>query len=118
MLTRQIAINLISNAVKFNRRGGRVFIWSEAVDEHSLRVYVRDEGRGIEEDQLARLFVPYERFDAEQRGIEGAGVGLAVSARLARKIGGSLGASSTAGFGATFWLELPTLSPDAANARA
>ena len=118
LLTRQIAINLISNAVKFNRRGGRVDIWSEAVGEHRLRVFVRDEGLGIEEAQLERLFVPYERFDAEQRGIEGAGVGLAVSARLAQKIGGSLGAASTAGFGATFWLELPLLSSEAANACA
>ena len=118
LLTRQIAINLLSNAVKFNRSGGRVDVWCEAIGEHRLRVYVRDEGLGLDSSQIERLFVPYERFDADQRGVAGTGVGLALAARLARRIGGSLGVTSSPGLGATFWLELPSLSLDVANACA
>ena len=118
LLTRQIAINLLSNAVKFNRLGGRVDVWCEAIGEHRLRVYVRDEGQGLDGAQIERLFVPYERFDAEQRGVAGTGVGLALASRLARRIGGSLGVTSSPGLGATFWLELPGVSVDAANACA
>ena len=118
LLTRQIAINLLSNAVKFNRSGGRVDVWCEAIGGHRLRVYVRDEGLGLDSTQTERLFVPYERFDADQRGVAGTGVGLALAARLARRIGGSLGVTSSPGLGATFWLELPSLSLDVANACA
>ena len=118
LLTRQIAINLLSNAVKFNRSGGRVDVWCEAIGGHRLRVYVRDEGLGLDSTQIERLFVPYERFDADQRGVAGTGVGLALAARLARRIGGSLGVTSSPGLGATFWLELPSLSLDVANACA
>ena len=118
LLTRQIAINLLSNAVKFNRFGGRVDVWCEAIGNHRVRVFVRDQGLGLDGAQIERLFVPYERFDADQRGVAGAGVGLALAARLARRIGGSLGVTSSPGLGATFWLELPSVSLDVANACA
>jgi CheY-like chemotaxis protein len=66
-------------------------------------VRVRDTGRGIAPDQLTRIFLPFERLGAEALGIDGAGVGLALSKRLVEAMGGQIGLDSTLGVGSTFW---------------
>jgi CheY-like chemotaxis protein len=72
-----------------------------------MRVAVRDTGPGIPPEAMSQLFVPFERLGSEQTGVEGAGLGLPLSKRLAEAMGGTLEVSSTAGQGSTFWVVLP-----------
>jgi CheY-like chemotaxis protein len=104
---KQILLNLLSNAVKYNRQGGRVELECGPADGDRLRVAVRDSGPGISPEAMGQLFVPFERLGSEQTGVEGAGLGLPLSKRLAEAMGGTLEVSSTAGQGSTFWVELP-----------
>jgi signal transduction histidine kinase/CheY-like chemotaxis protein len=77
-------------------------------EARSLRLTVRDTGPGIPADQLDRLFVPFERLDAAESGIEGAGLGLAIVKRLVEAMDGAVGVESIVGEGSAFWLELPS----------
>jgi PAS domain S-box-containing protein len=111
----QVLLNLTSNAIKYNHPGGRVDLHVESVGDGRARLSVTDTGQGLEADQLERLFVPFDRLGLEHTGIEGTGVGLALSRGLAERMGGALGVRSTPGVGSTFWVELP-LAALAANA--
>ena len=105
---KQILLNLLSNAVKYNRPGGRVELaCAPAEGTERLRVEVRDTGRGIAPEAMDQLFVPFERLGSEQTGIEGAGLGLPLSRRLAEAMGGTLEVATTVGQGSRFWVELP-----------
>lgn len=108
---KQALINLLSNAVKFNRVGGEVVVRVVEADDNGVRVEVRDGGPGLTEAEIARLFVPFERLDASRRGIEGTGLGLAVSKRLVEAMGGRIGVASRPGAGSTFWIELGRVVP-------
>jgi PAS domain S-box-containing protein len=106
---RQVLLNLMSNAVKYNRENGEVRISCSAgmTGANRLRIAISDTGRGIPSDALGRLFVPFERLGAEHSGIEGTGIGLAVSRGLVHAMDGEIGAESQPGVGSTFWFELP-----------
>lgn len=104
---RQVLLNLLTNAVKYNRVKGSVHVSCEPGAEGKLRLCVRDTGPGIRPEMLERLFTPFERLGAEGTDVEGIGIGLSLSKRLAEAMGGSLGATSTVGRGSTFWCELP-----------
>jgi signal transduction histidine kinase/ActR/RegA family two-component response regulator len=106
---KQILLNLLSNAVKYNRQHGTVNIFCDHPDLTHLRIKVADTGPGIRAEQLGRLFVPFERLGAERTDIEGTGIGLALSQRLAEAMGGTVGVESTPGEGSTFWVELPVV---------
>jgi CheY-like chemotaxis protein len=103
---KQVLLNLLSNAVKYNRQGGRVEIAVRSTANDRVRVVVSDTGPGIPDDKLVRLFTPFDRLGAEQTEIEGTGIGLALSKRLAESMGGELGVESTPGVGSQFWIEL------------
>jgi signal transduction histidine kinase len=105
---RQVMLNLLANAVKFTEPGGRIAVSSDA-DDHHVRIHVRDTGRGIAPEQLARVFDAFVQVDrhltpASQQGV---GLGLAISRDLAVGMGGSISAESTVGEGSTFTLTLP-----------
>lgn len=101
---KQVLLNLLSNAVKYNRRGGEVTVsWSGGRER--IRLEVRDTGLGIPPEMISRLFQPFERLGAPD-DIEGTGLGLALSQRLASAMGASLAARSQVGEGSTFTLEL------------
>ena len=113
---KQILLNLLSNAVKYNRSSGSVTISCEeslrprenaANQDALLRISISDTGHGIAPENLAKLFIPFERFGADESGIEGTGLGLAVSKALAHAMGGAIGAESDLGAGSIFWIELP-----------
>jgi PAS domain S-box-containing protein len=104
---KQILLNLVSNAVKYNREGGSVRVACEKLTGERLSIKVIDTGHGIDPEALERLFVPFERLGSEQRGIEGAGLGLPLSRRLAEAMGGGLEVATTTGQGSTFSVELP-----------
>jgi len=109
---RQELVNLLSNAVKHNRPGGWVRVDAAALGDGRVRVSVADGGIGIAPEQLARLFTLFERLGADARGVEGTGVGLALSRRLAELMGGRLGVQSRPGEGSTFWIDLPAAAAD------
>jgi PAS domain S-box-containing protein len=104
---KQVLLNLLSNAVKYNRQGGSVQLACEPLDGGRLRITVTDTGLGVPPEAVERLFVPFERVTNEQSGIEGTGLGLPLSKRLAEAMGGTLDLASTPGQGSTFWVELP-----------
>ena len=105
---RQIVLNLLGNAVKYNLPHGAVDI---SIDSRAapgyLRILVADNGPGLSAEQIGKLFVPFQRLDAERISVAGLGLGLALSKQLAEAMGGTLGARGTLGEGCTFWLDLP-----------
>ncbi len=118
----QILSNLVGNAIKFNRPGGHVDV-RLAAEGQQLVVAVADTGPGLPPEALARLFVPFERLNAAERQIEGSGLGLALSRRLAELMGGHIDVASTPGEGSVFSLRLPRAhepapAPDAAPVAA
>jgi signal transduction histidine kinase/CheY-like chemotaxis protein len=111
---RQILINLIGNAAKYNRPGGTVTVSLASAGELTQFV-VADTGRGIAESDAHDIFLPFERGAGARNAVEGTGLGLAVSHRLARAMGGSLRLEhSELDRGSTFVLELPSAAPVAA----
>ncbi|MDR7418973.1 MAG: ATP-binding protein [Armatimonadota bacterium] len=103
---KQVLLNLLSNAVKYNKVGGEVVVAYRTVDDR-VRVLITDTGPGIPPDKQHRLFIPFERLGTVQGGVEGTGLGLALSKRLTQAMGGSIGVESEVGRGSTFWVELP-----------
>jgi PAS domain S-box-containing protein len=102
---RQVLVNLVGNAVKYNRDGGAVRIDGTRLGER-VRLHVADTGPGIPPEKRQLLFQPFERLGAERSAVEGTGLGLAVAKRLIEAMSGRIGAESS-DEGATFWVELP-----------
>ena len=102
----QILMNFGSNAIKYNRSGGHVrFEVLRNVD--STRICVVDDGIGIPEDKRAKIFEPFHRAGQETGPIQGTGIGLAISKRLAELMQGTVGFTSETNKGSTFWVEVP-----------
>ena len=107
----QILLNLFSNAIKYNRKGGTVSITcAETSGGRKLRLTMEDTGIGIDAINLPKLFQPFQRLQTSDAMVEGIGLGLTISHRLIGLMGGTMGAESTKGVGSRFWFELP-LSP-------
>ncbi len=103
---RQAITNLVSNAIKYNRRGGLVRIDGDATSAGRIRLTVTDTGPGIPYDRQGAVFAPFERLGAEQTTVEGTGVGLTLAKRVIEAMGGAIGFDSKVGLGSTFWIEL------------
>jgi len=103
---RQVLINLVSNAIKYNRPGGSVLLEVRQTAD-GVALSVHDTGVGIPEARMAELFQPFNRLGRETSDVAGTGIGLAVSRRLAEAMGGRLEANSQADEGSTFTLHLP-----------
>jgi len=103
----QVLLNLGSNAVKYNRAGGSVWITATAAADGRRRILVADTGPGIDPTMIPRLFRPFERLSTAPTAVEGTGLGLALSKRLVDAMGGTIGVDSRPGEGSTFWVELP-----------
>jgi PAS domain S-box-containing protein len=118
---KQVLINLLSNAIKYNARQGTVEVKCAESMPGRIRVSIRDTGAGLDPEQLAQLFQPFNRLGQEAGGEEGTGIGLVVAKRLIELMGGVIGVESTVGTGSVFWFELisaaaPQLAMEAGEA--
>ena len=109
---RQVLVNLLGNACKYNRAGGAVWV-DAGVEGDEVRLEVRDSGRGLSEQQLKGLFEPFNRLGAERETIPGTGIGLAITKALVQRMGGRIAVHSRAGEGSAFVLWLPVAAADA-----
>ena len=107
---RQILVNLVSNAIKYNRHGGTVTITCQARSPEQVSLAVTDTGPGIPAADLDRVFDPFERLGAEQTAIEGTGIGLPLARAFAEAMGGHLTAASVPDQGTTFTVTMPRTS--------
>jgi len=103
----EVLLNLGSNAIKYNHAGGYVEFSAERVEGGFVRLKVADNGIGIPLERQAGLFEEFNRLGHEHSGIEGTGIGLALTRRLVEMMRGRIGFASAPGAGSTFWVDLP-----------
>jgi CheY-like chemotaxis protein len=116
---KQVLINLLFNAIKYNKPGGAVAVECTPSLPGSIRISVRDTGAGLAPEQVAQLFQPFNRLGKEASAEEGTGIGLVMTKRLVELMGGTIGADSTVGVGSVFWIELSlTTAPQLAGPEA
>jgi PAS domain S-box-containing protein len=104
---KQVLVNLISNAIKYNRKNGTVTIFCESISTQAVKINVADTGNGLSEEQLKKLFQPFERLSAKNSSVEGSGVGLVITKKLIEAMHGKIGVSSIVKEGSCFWIEIP-----------
>ncbi len=107
---KQIILNLVSNAVKYNKDGGLVSIEAETIGTGFMCFSVKDTGMGIAIDKQGELFVPFTRAIESPDTIEGTGIGLTITKQLVEKHGGELTFTSSLGKGSTFMFTLPVVN--------
>ncbi len=103
---KQVLVNIISNAIKYNIENGTIDIEVYTENNNTCKVSVTDSGRGLPEDKIEQLFKPFNRLGLEDTNIEGNGIGLALSSQLIALMNGEIGAHNNKGSGACFWFTL------------
>ena len=116
--TRQVLINILTNAIKYNDPEGMVSIACSLDRNDQVCITVTDTGPGLTEEQLSAIFEPYNRLGREKSPVEGSGIGLAFSHKLVALMGGCMDVSSQVGEGTTFWIWLPLSTITTEEARA
>jgi len=104
---KQIVLNLISNASKYNHKGGTIEIECSNTAKGNIRLAVKDSGKGIAVEQQSEIFEPFNRLSEEHGSVEGTGIGLTITKQLIETMGGCMGFESTLGKGSEFWIEIP-----------
>lgn len=109
---KQVLVNLLGNAVKYNRDNGSIDITLRQMSDKRIRVEVTDTGKGLSQQQQEHLFESFNRLGAETSGIEGSGIGLVISKNIIERLDGSIGVKSEIDRGTTFWVEIPLAEAD------
>lgn len=104
---KQVLLNLVSNAVKYNRVGGHVSLRVLPTESGRVRVSVQDTGKGIPKDRLTDILQPFTRLNEKDQLIKGTGIGLNITQQLLVRMGSALEFDSIEGVGSTFWFDLP-----------
>lgn len=104
---KEVLVNLLTNAVKYNNHHGLVSIGYKKFGEGYIRIYVSDTGKGLTEEEQEKVFEPFNRLGAEYTDIEGVGIGLAIADKLMKMMDGSISIESEKGKGSTFYLDCP-----------
>ena len=107
---KQVMINLLTNAIKYNRVNGSVLVQCMMSGTDRVRISIKDTGQGLSQKQVAQLFQPFNRLGQETSGTAGNGIGLVVSKQLVELMGGTIGVESSVGVGSIFWFELAVSS--------
>ncbi|MBM3554260.1 MAG: PAS domain S-box protein [Alphaproteobacteria bacterium] len=115
---KEVLLNLVSNAIKYNREGGHVTVTVTPGANNSWRVAVADQGAGIPEERQAEAFRPFNRLGQEFSAIKGTGMGLALSKQFVELMAGRIGFTSRQDVGTVFWVELPIATESTAAATA
>ena len=103
---KQVLINLLSNAIKYNRPNGSVTVTCKKLPSGRTRISVKDTGEGLTPEQLSQLFQPFNRLGKENSNEEGTGIGLVMTKRLIKLMGGKISVKSTVGKGTIFSVDL------------
>jgi CheY-like chemotaxis protein len=105
---KQVLINLLTNAIKYNNVNGKVLVSCVPLADSPgrLRIFVADDGNGLTAEKIQQLFQPFNRLGQEANTVEGTGIGLVMSKRLIEMMGGVIGVESTVGAGSVFWVEI------------
>lgn len=107
-LLKQALLNYLSNAIKYNKPGGAVFVTVDIdTEKQTTKIQVCDNGIGISQENLTALFTPFNRLGLETSNIQGTGIGLAITKKNIELLGGNVGVESKLGAGSTFWLNMP-----------
>ena len=112
---KQILLNLLGNAIKYNRNGGEVSVHFREYSADMMRISVKDGGPGIPAGRHDELFKPFSRLGAEKTAGEGTGIGLSVTKQLVELMGGEIGFESEEGAGSTFWAALSLAAGNSAG---
>ena len=104
---KQVLINLLSNAIKYNNKNGTVEIKATRNNHNIVRISITDTGPGLSTEQQNKLFNAFERLDANEKCIEGIGIGLVITKKLTELMNGRIGIISEPEKGSTFWVEFP-----------
>ena len=103
---KQVMLNLISNAIKYNKTGGTVDISVESLSNRMIKINIMDTGHGIPQDMQSEVFVSFNRLGRESGEQEGTGIGLVISQELLASMGGIIKFKSEENVGSHFWIEL------------
>lgn len=103
----QIILNILSNAIRYNKKNGQVTVDYSIKNENILTLTISDTGYGIPSDKKNSIFNPFDRAGRESSNIAGSGLGLVISKKLIEKMNGSIGFESTENEGSCFWINIP-----------
>jgi PAS domain S-box-containing protein len=112
---KQAIINLLTNAIKYNKLEGSVTVIGKPVANNRYKLSVIDTGYGIDESEIAYIFQPFHRL-AKHSAIEGTGIGLSITKQLIDLMGGKIGVNSKISHGSEFWIELNKVVDGASDA--
>ena len=103
---KQVLLNILSNAVKYNRSRGEIKVSLANLDDGRLRISITDTGFGFSEMNKQKLFQPFNRLSMESSEIEGTGIGLVITKNIIEGMGGRIGVDSKEDVGTCFWLDV------------
>jgi CheY-like chemotaxis protein len=103
----QILLNLMTNAIKYNKDGGGIILNSQQSSNGMIRISVTDTGQGIPRENLETIFTPFYRLEKNAPNVDGVGIGLTITKRLVELMGGKIFVDSVPDQGTCFTIELP-----------